>query len=371
MISFGARKLWNGRAGWVVFCALIFAATGAVAGVVRAQSTTAPPHGTVERVKVHGASLEGNLEGDPADRDVSVYLPPGYATHKKARYPVLYLLHGYMDNDINWFGPKHAFVDAPKAIDAALANGSAKEMIVVMPSAYTVYMGSMYSNSVTTGNWEKFVTSDLVSYIDSHYRTIPDRISRGLAGHSMGGYGTMRLGMKFPEVYSSIYAMSACCLIPNTDSGREETSEFTQAAAKEEAIHSAADLANADFGTRADIASAAAWSPNPKNPPLFLDLLTAGGKVQSKVKAQWYANAPLAMLPQYVDNLKRFRGIAIDVGTKDGLMANNQLLSERMTLFGVANSFETYDGNHISGIQDRLQNHVLQFFSKNLKFETK
>ena len=59
------------------------------------------------------------------------------------------------------------------------------------------------------------------------------------------------------------------------------------------------------------------------------------------------------------------------MGTKDGLMANNQLLSERMTLFGVANSFETYDGNHISGIQDRLENHVLQFFSKNLKFETK
>ena len=79
-----------------------------------------------------------------------------------------------MDNDINWFGEKHVFVDAPKAIDGALASGSAKEMIVVMPSAYTVYMGSMYSNSVTTGNWEAFLTHDLVSYVDSHYRTIPN-----------------------------------------------------------------------------------------------------------------------------------------------------------------------------------------------------
>jgi S-formylglutathione hydrolase len=375
MKSYAAVRMWRGIAVGVTFGALLCA----TAIVARSQNTapaSAPPaasgpHGTVERVKVHGASLEGNLEGDPADRDVSVYLPPGYATHKKARYPVLYILHGYTDNHINWFGSKHAFVDAPKAIDAALADGSAKEMIIVMPSAYTVYMGSMYSNSVTTGNWEKFLTSDLVSYIDSHYRTIPDRMSRGLAGHSMGGYGTVRLGMKFPEVYSSIYAMSACCLIPNTDAGREDTPAFAQAAAKEEAIHTAADLASADFGTRADIASAAAWSPDPKNPPLYFDLLTTGGKVQPKVKAQWYANAPLAMLPQYIYNLKQLHAIAIDVGTQDGLMGNNQLLSERMTLFGIANTFETYDGNHISGIQDRLEKHVLPFFSNNLKFETK
>jgi len=352
------RKLWQATVRWVGLFALLFAA----AAVSRSQSPS--PHGTIERIKVHGASLEGSLEGDPADRDVSVYLPPSYSTQKRERYPVLYLLHGYMDNDINWFGEKHVFVDAPKAIDAALAAGSAKEMIVVMPSAYTVYMGSMYSNSVTTGNWEKFLSGDLVAYIDSHYRTLPDRMSRGLAGHSMGGYGTVRLGMKFPEVYSSIYAMSACCLIPNANPSPDS-------AAKVEAIKTAADLANADFGTRAMIASAAAWSPDPKNPPLFLDRLTADGKVQPQVLAAWDANAPLAMLNQYVANLKQLHAIALDVGTKDGLMATNQQLSERMTLFGIDHSWETYDGTHISGIQDRLENHVLPFFSKNLTFATR
>jgi S-formylglutathione hydrolase len=316
--------------------------------------------GTVERVKVHGASLEGNLEGDPADRDVSVYLPPGYKAHKRERYPVIYLLHGYTDNDDNWFGAKHAFVNAPAAMDKAFAQGT-REMIVVMPNAYTVYMGSMYSNSATTGNWEGFITRDLVSYVDSHYRTIAARASRGLAGHSMGGYGTIRLGMKYPDVFSSIYALSACCLIPNSN-------PTTEAMAKAAAIHSAADLANTDFSTRAMIASAAAWSPDPNNPPLYFDLPSLDGKPQPLVAARWDANAPLAMLDQYVLNLKRLHAIGMDVGTKDGLMSSNQELESRMTAFGIRHTFETYEGTHVSGIQDRLEKNVLPFFSNNLSF---
>jgi len=346
--------------------ALAVALFAATAGTLFAQtSASAPvPHSTVERVKVHGTSLEGNLEGDSPDRDVSVYLPPGYKTHHKQRYPVVYLLHGYTDNDDNWFGAKHVFVDAPAAIDKALASGGAREMIVVMPNAYTVYMGSMYSNSVTTGDWEAFIVHDLVAYMDSHYRTIPDRASRGLSGHSMGGYGTIRLGMKYPEVFSSLYAMSACCLAPNPNLQGP-------AMEKAEAIRSAADLAKADFGTRAMIASAAAWSPDPKNPPLYFDLPTQDGKPQPMVAAKWDANAPLAMLDQYVPNLKTFHAIALDVGTKDGLMGSIQQLDANLTMFGIEHTYETYDGTHISGIQERLEKNVMPFFSKNLSFASK
>ena len=79
------------------------------------------------------------------------------------------------------------------------------ELIVVTPNAYTLHKGSMYSNSPVTGDWETFIAEDLVAHIDRNYRTFPDRMSRGLAGHSMGGYGALRIGMKRPEVFSSLY----------------------------------------------------------------------------------------------------------------------------------------------------------------------
>jgi len=340
----------------------------AMAGLVLSAADQPLRHGTVQRIKVHGKSLEGNLEGDSADRDVSVYLPPGYKSHPQQRYPVVYLLHGYLDRDDNWFGAKHVFVDAPAALDRAFSSGGVRDMIVVMPNAYTTYMGSMYSNSATTGDWETFIVRDLVSYIDAHYRTIPRRMSRGLAGHSMGGYGTIRLGMKFPEVFSSIYVLSACCLAPNLNTETE-----APAMVNAEKVASPADLVKkdfADFGTRAMVASAAAWSPNPKNPPLFFDLPWSGGKFQPRVAQKWDANAPLAMLDQYVPNLQKLHAIAGDVGTKDSLMASNQELDRSLTTYGIPHTFETYDGTHISGIQERLEKNVMPFFSRNLSFGT-
>jgi S-formylglutathione hydrolase len=331
------------------------------AEIVFSQSDKPAPHGTVERIKVHGKSLEGNLEGDSPDRDVSVYLPPSYKKQTHRRYPVIYLLHGYLDSDDNWFGAKHVFVNAPTAIDAALASGS-REMIVVMPNAHTIYFGSMYSNSVTTGDWEDFIALDLVSYVDAHYRTIPNRMSRGLAGHSMGGYGTIRLAMKHPEVFSTMYWLSACCLAANPW-GTE-----SPAMRKAESVPSAADLAKTEFGTRAALAEAAAWSPNPQNPPLFFDLPWLDGKLQPQIAAKWDANAPLAMIDQYIPSLRELHALAGDVGTKDPLMASNEDLDRILTAYGIAHTFQTYDGTHVSGIQDRLEKKVMPFFSNNLLF---
>src|SRR3974377_417565 len=154
--------------------------------------------GTVERVKVHGKSLEGNLEGDNPDRDVAVYLPPSYNKDTKRRYPVLYLLHGFTDSAAKWFGFEKHWISFPAVMDEALAQGATKEMIVVMPDAYTRFKGSMYSNSATTGDWEDYVAHELVAYVDAYYRTIPSAARRGLAGHSMGGYGDMRIAKKKP-----------------------------------------------------------------------------------------------------------------------------------------------------------------------------
>jgi enterochelin esterase-like enzyme len=161
----------------------------------------------VEHIKIHGASLEGNLEGEAVDRDVIVFLPPSYQKDTKRRYPVVYALHGYSIGAEQWTHEIHV----PQTIEGAFALGS-HELIVVLPDSKTIYNGSMYSSSQTTGDFEKFVWHDVVSYIDAHYRTIPNRASRGLVGHSMGGYGASRIGMKHPEVFGALYIMSPCCM---------------------------------------------------------------------------------------------------------------------------------------------------------------
>jgi S-formylglutathione hydrolase len=328
-------------------------------------TTLGPPPasaGKYERVSVHGKSLEGNLEGDSADRMVSVYLPPSYAKDPKRRYPVLYLLHGYTDSDARWFGlmGKH-FLSVQAAVDKAYANG-ARELIIVMPDAFTKYAGSMYSSSVTTGDWETFVTRDLVAYVDKHYRTIAKPASRGLAGHSMGGYGTVRLGMKHPGIFSSLYALSPCCMGANLQPDADTMAQAASAKTPEQ-------FNALGFGPKAMIASAAAWSPNPRTPPYF-DLPIVDGKPVPDTIAKWAANAPLAMVHQYIPNLKTYDAIAVDAGDRDtGIAATVKDLDQILTGYGVKHVAEIYGGDHVDHIGERLETKVLPFFSEHLAFQ--
>jgi enterochelin esterase-like enzyme len=162
---------------------------------------------TVKHIKIHGKALEGNLEGDAVNRDASVFLPPSYATDKNRRYPVVYALHGYSIGAEQWSHEIHI----PQTIEGAFAQG-AQDMIVVLPDSKTIHNGSMYSSSMTTGDFEQYVGHDVVGSVDAHYRTLSGRTSRGLVGHSMGGYGAVRIGMKHPDVFGSLYIMSPCCL---------------------------------------------------------------------------------------------------------------------------------------------------------------
>ena len=349
---------------------LVLAALTIVAAPLAAQQSRPAPNVpapvpgaapvVTQRIKVHGASLEGNLEGDSPDRDVIVYLPPSYAKNPRRRYPVLYALHGYSISNEKWTTEIHT----PQTVEGAFATGT-REMIVVLANAQTLHNGSMYSNSPTTGNWEDFMAHDLVAYIDSHYRTIADRRSRGIAGHSMGGYGTVRIAMRHPDVYSAFYAMSPCCM-------SARNAPPAAMAAKIETVVTAGDTATLrtlDFGTRATLASAAAWSPNPKAPPFYLDLPTKDGEPQPKVLARWAANAPLAMVDQYVANLRRYTAIALDVGDQDGLRRDTEELHRILDSYGIANTFEVYPGDHVSAVADRMQNHMLPFFGRQLAFD--
>ncbi|UZK69647.1 alpha/beta fold hydrolase [Sphingomonas sp. S1-29] len=311
---------------------------------------------TVDRIKVRSAAIAGNLAGESVDRDVLVVLPPGYAANPARRYRVLYALHGYSIGAEQWTKE----IQVPQAIEGAFAKG-AGEMIVVFPDSKTVHNGSMYSSSLTTGDFEAFIARDLVAYVDANYRTIADRRSRGLAGHSMGGYGTTRIGFKHPDVFGALYMMSPCCLSP-----RNAATIDPAAMAALENVKTPADSAKLPFMLRAQLASAAAWSPNPTRAPLYLDLPVKDGKVQPDVLARWAANAPLAMLDQYVGNLRRYAAIAIDVGDRDGLKDDAAKLHAALDRYGIANSFQIYSGDHVSHVAERFQDHVMPFFSKHL-----
>jgi enterochelin esterase-like enzyme len=322
----------------------------------------------VEHIKIHGTALEGNLEGDAVDRDVIVFLPPSYQKEKKRRYPVVYALHGYSIGAEQWTHEIHV----PQTAEGAFAKGT-QEMIVVLPDSKTIYNGSMYSSSATTGDFEKFIWHDVVDYIDAHYRTIPNRTSRGLVGHSMGGYGASRIGMKHPEVFGALYIMSPCCMSPMVGGGPGPADQMKERAIASEkkvaAAKSPADLAAQSPGFQAaQYATAAAWAPNPKNPPLYFDLPTKDGVPQPEIAAKFTANSPLAFVDQYIGNLKQYRAIAMDVGDQDGLRFDATKLHTLMDNYGIANSFEIYSGTHVSAVADRFQNHVLPFFSKNLCF---
>lgn len=330
-------------------------------------TTKAPPPvagakpATVQRIKVHSVAIEGNLEGETADREVLVMLPPGYASHPQQRYPVVYALHGYSIGAQQWTGEIHA----PQTIEGAFAKG-AREMIVVFPDSKTIHNGSMYSSSATTGDFETFVSRDLVAYVDQHYRTLARRESRGLVGHSMGGYGASRIGMRHADVFGALYMMSPCCLSP-----RDAGPLNGDAAAALANVKTLEETTKLPWGLRAQLATAAAWSPNPTKPPLYLDLPVENGAPRPDVLAKWAANAPLAFVDQYVGALRRYKAIAIDVGDRDGLKTDAAKLHEVLDRYGLANSFEIYPGDHTSDVASRFQDHVLPFFSQNLDFGTR
>jgi S-formylglutathione hydrolase FrmB len=177
----------------------------------------------------------------------------------------------------------------------------------------------------------------------------------------MGGYGTVRIGMKRPDVFSSLYIMSACCLLSNP------YAQANRGAAPAPATPAAGQRqGRGNVFANVGSAQAAAWASNPNNPPKYFDLPTKDGVVQPLVAAKYIANSPLVMIDQYATNLKKYHAIMSDVGTQDTLAASNRQMDEIFTSLGIKHTFETYEGDHTNHVKDRFEQKVLPFFSNNL-----
>ncbi len=320
------------------------------------------PKGIVVTDSLYSKNLENNFGENPT-RAVSVYLPPEYNNSTK-RYPVIYFLHGFMnDNKLMSY--------MTDILDFAIATKRIRPFILVIADEKTTYDGSFYSNTIF-GNWEDFTAFDLVKYMDANYRTIPVKESRGITGHSMGGYGAMKIAMHHPEIFSSIYALSPGAMTivreygPNSDTYKQLSTAKTQE-----------DLNKTYFG-KVIIAFAKSWSPNPNKPPFFCDLPFEyeDGKLitHPDVLKKWYQNLPMHMIDDNLENLQKLTAIKLDWGRNSGerFTQMNSMFSQRLENAGITHFAEEYIGDHTNNIytrDGRIPQQMLPFFDFYLKFE--
>ena len=325
-------------------------------------SPTRPPRVklTAERKTFTSQALAGNLLGDPAERGVYIVLPSDYATSDK-RYPVVYVLHYFGGNDymrLTWFE------EFQRAQQSAVRRGTVKEMILVFPDANNALGGSMYLNSKTIGDYETYLTKELVEYIDANYRTIPDRNSRGITGCSMGADGAMHLALKFPDTfgvaapYSGLYEWSKDPWLELGANGyyAEPTnlSEFREL----------------PIETRAEIATAAAVASNPDKPPFFLDMPYAVVDGKAVLTPQFLDKlaeaSPLQDARNYANGSTHLNAIQIYQGLRDEIAPIEVVrdFSAQLTDLGIDHEYLEVDGSHC----DLDKDPILMFFSEHLVF---
>jgi S-formylglutathione hydrolase FrmB len=319
--------------------------------------------GKVITFEINAKTLRNN-GGENPNRRVSVYLPPGYEKGNK-RFPVIYYLHGFMGTD--------SITSQMKMIlDRGIVQQKIRPFILVIASHHTLYEGSFYSNSSLTGNWTDFEANELVAHVDRNFKTMATRDSRGIAGHSMGGYGAIKIGMLFPDVFSSVYALSPGLLAfvkefgPNSDSYKELSKIKTQ------------EELNKTYYPKVLVAVARAWSPNPAKPPFYCDLPFAyhGDSliVNNSVMEKWNQNMPVYMVDKYASNLRKLKALKLDWGRNDASRFPVQcgMFSQRLENLGIDHFAEEYIGNHGNKIwttDGRVLNDLLPFFNEYLNFD--
>lgn len=336
--------------------------------------------GRVVRDTLHSRSLEKTVTGESADRSVIVYLPPSYDASPAKRYPVVYLLHGITDTSEVWVRPWTNNVGSwntiPEVMDSGTAERAFGEMIIVMPDQLTKWGGSFYSNSTVTGNWEDFTAKELVAHIDGKYRTLARASSRGLVGHSMGGYGAIKIGMKHPDVFSVIYGLNPAVLGWGRDLSIENPAFATVLKMK-----TTEDAMKGGFYALGVIVIGQAFSPNPDRPPFFVDFPFAlvDGKLQPAEPAftKWQKNLPVYMVEEYRGNLSKLRGLRFDSGYEDEfthIPPTSRALSAALTAQGIDHVFEEYNGDHRNrfwGRNGRIATEVLPYFWRLLDSQQK
>jgi enterochelin esterase-like enzyme len=337
---------------------------------IHSSSFKAPTTGTLVTEHITSEVLRDNRIGLDLKRSISIYLPPGYHESTKS-YPVIYYFHS-----INWSNERmFAEGNAVKPMfDRAITGGRIQEFILVAANYSGPTMGSWFENSATSGRWLDYTINEVLPYVESHFRTIRHRDSRGLAGDFLGGYGALKFAMLYPDLFSVVYALhpvgTGMGLMP------------TKAMVDWPRLHKAKAFSElwGDHYAPGFVAMSQAYLPNPNRPPFYCDFIVEmenGNPVYKpenlkKLQAQFHLDE---LLPQYADNLRKMRGIAFDWGRYDqtqGHVYSNQAFTRKLDQLEIEHIAEEYNGgaydkNWIE--HGRVEDNMLPFFARHLVFE--
>jgi enterochelin esterase-like enzyme len=330
----------------------------------------AAQNGIVVKDSLYARSLIKTLTGENPLRQMLVYLPPSYYKTKTRHYPVIYLLHGIADTDSVWVSNGEPFENIASVMDSGIHENRFGEMIIVMPDEKTNWFGSFYVNSSVTGNWEDLTANELVNYVDKKYRTDPNPQSRAIAGHSMGGYGAITLGMKHPEVFSIVYGMNPALIQFSKDVSPANPS-FQQVLNVVLHAKSPEDLFQGGRLSVGLLTVAQAFSPNPANKPFFADLPF---RIENNIiipaepaYSNWKKNFPVEMISTYHGNIRKLKAFKFDSGYEDDYLfipVGCKELSDKLSAYNIDHVFEEYNGDHRNrmwGRNGRMLTEVLPY----------
>jgi len=312
--------------------------------------------GRLDRTTIVSDLLRDNPLGDPYERPLWVYLPPGY-DDTSVRYPAVYVLQGYTGHVTMWANRgafRQPFIETA---DAVFASGEAPGCLVVYVDAWTTYGGSQFVDSPGTGRYHSYLCEEVVPFVDARYRTLPDRESRAVSGKSSGGFGAMVTAMLRPDLFGALASHAGdslyeLCYIP----------EFGKAARFLRSYDHDIQRWWADFRSRpaftkeADsllvmlLGVTACFSAAPDGTP-ELPFESRTGRLRPDVWQRWLDWDPVRMVDRYADSLRSLRAVWLDAGTRDewfldlGAEAFRAGL-DRIGLPGERISFELFDATH-------------------------
>lgn len=327
-------------------------------------------HGTVVTEHFTSEILRDNRIGLELKRSISIYLPASYHEGTKA-YPVIYYFHS-----LGWSNER-MFAEGTQAkplFDRAISNGAIREFILVAADYSGPTLGSWYENSSTSGRWLDYTINEVVPYVDSHFRTIRHRDSRGLSGDFTGGYGALKFAMLYPDLFSVVYALHPV----GTGTGLMPM----QSVADWRRIHEAKEFADlwGDYYAPGFVAMSQAYLPNPNRPPFYCDFAVEieNGEPKLNVENAKKLHSQFlldGLLLEHADNLRRMRGIAFDWGRYDRTQSHvysNQAFTRTLDQLGIEHTAEEYNGNQWEKNwieHGRVEANMLPFFDRYLVFE--